>query len=194
MSTASSMGHLEIMEFLSENGAVVGVCDHKETTPLHEASARGHIDVMQWLLDHGADANARWSDHCIPLHLAAYMHLEAVQILLEHNTEINSQNDKGQTPLYKALSFNRYDPREGVVDIVWRLLEHGADPNLRDNDHSTALHEASSLGLLDVARLLLHYRENVDKKDGKGRSPFQVAVSEGHCEMTKLLLEHSAVL
>ena len=190
---ASSMGHLEIMKFLSENGSVVGIRDHKEATPLHEASAGGHVGVMRWLLDRGADANARRSDRCTPLHLAAYMHLEAVQVLLKHNAVINSQNDKGRTPLYEALSFNRYDPREAVVDIVRRLLEHGADPNLRDNDHSTALHEASASELLDVARLLLRYGGNVDAKDGKGRSPFQVAASEGHREMTKLLLEHSAV-
>ena len=190
---ASSIGHLDIMKFLSENGAVLSVRDHKETTPLHEASARGHIDVMRWLLNRGADANARQGDRCTPLHLAAYMHLEAVEVLLIHNAEINLQDDMGQTPLYTALTFHRPSPREGVVDIVRRLLEHGADPNIRNYYHSTALHEASSGGLLDAARLLLSYGANVNEKDGKGRSPLQVAASNGDREMTKLMLEHSNV-
>ena len=41
--------------------------------------------------------------------------------------------------------------------------------------------------------MLLSYRANVDKKNKKGRTPFQLAASKGHGEMTKLLLGHGAV-
>jgi ankyrin repeat protein len=193
---AASMGHLEVMKFLSEHDAVVDVRDHTETTPLHEASNGGHIDVMLWLLNYGADANARQRDGCTPLHQAAYLVPEAVQVLLEHNAYINLQNDEGKTPLHMALRplTYPYSPYEGkVVDIVRRLLEYGADLNTRDHNHSTALHQASSCGSLEVARLLLSYGANIDEKDWKGRSPFQLAALEGHREMTKLLLEYSAV-
>ena len=188
---AASMGRLEVMKFLSEHGAVVDVRDHAETTPPHEASSGGHIDVMLWLLNHGADANSRRRDGCTPMHMA--YSLEAVQVLLGHNAHINLQNDKGETPLHMALTYF-YAPSEGkVVNIVRRLLEHGADPNIRDHSHSTALHQASSCGSLEVARLLLSHGANIDEKDGKGRSPFQLAALKGHREMTKMLLEYSAV-
>jgi ankyrin repeat protein len=62
--------------------------------------------------------------------------------------------------------------------MVRRLLEHGADPNICNNDHTTPLHEASSRGLLEVARLLLSYGAKVDEKDREGKTPFQVAASK----------------
>ena len=90
-----------------------------------------------------------------------------------------------------------YHPTKGnAVEIVRLLLEHGADPNIRASTtrhSSTPLHEASSRGLLDIAQLLLSYGANVDVKNTKGKTPFQLAASAGHGEMTTLLLEHGAV-
>ena len=80
-----------------------------------------------------------------------------------------------------------------VADIVRRLLEYGVDPNICANDVSTPLHQASYRGLLKVARLPLSYGAKVDEKDKKGKTPFQLAASEGHDETKKLLLEHGAV-
>ncbi len=168
--------HFRVANLLHEHGAVVDVQSIKDRTPLHKASISGIVDVMRWLLNHGADANARQDDRWTPLHLAAYnTHLDAVQVLLEHNADINSQNDEGKTPLYKAMSNDGDHPEGKRVDVVQRLLEHGADPNACGHDHSTPLHQASSEGLLEVARVLLSYGANVDEKDGKGRTPFQVA-------------------
>ena len=93
--------------------------------------------------------------------------------------------------MYCALIASRSERK--VADIVRRLLEHGADPNICHRDHSTPLHRASSYGLLEAARLLLSYGAKVDEKDKKGKTPFQLAASKGHTEITKLLLEHGAV-
>ena len=185
--------HLGVANLLYQHGSVVDVQGGYKNTPLFATLHHGQIDIMRWLLDHGADANAAWHDsRYTPLFYAANaMQLEAVQVLLEHNADINAQSFEGKTPLYWVLSDCR--STEESVDMMRRLLEHGADPNICKNDHTTPLHEASSRGLLDAARLLLSHGAKVDEKNGEGKTAFQMAVSFGHDELTKLLLEHGAV-
>ncbi|KAN0139438.1 hypothetical protein V8E53_002939 [Lactarius tabidus] len=183
--------HLHVANLLHRHGAVVDVQGYDNYTPLHTAPFNGQVDTMRWLLNHGADANACSSYNATPLFLAvSAKHVEAIQVLLEHNADINSQTIYGQTVL---IWFLAHGVSEEMVVIVRRLLEHGADPNIHDNEHSAALHQASSRGLLDVARLLLSYGAKVDEKDKMDKTPFQLAASNGHYEMTKLLVEHGAV-
>ncbi|KAH9164382.1 hypothetical protein EDB89DRAFT_2078084 [Lactarius sanguifluus] len=183
--------YFDVANLLHKHGAIVDVRGDDGRTPLYAASFHGHVDIMQWLLNHGADPNVRKQDGWTPLHTAAaYGTLEAIQMLLEHNADVNMRSDEGGTPLYMTIRYSKYRSEGQMVEVLQRLLEHGADPNACDNNHSIPLHQASSKGLLEVARLLLNYGANVDEKDGEGRTPFQVAE---HQEMTKLLLEHGAV-
>ena len=180
-----------VANLLYSHGAIVDVQGSDNFTPLHEASSDNQVDTMRWLLDHGADTNARTKDLWTPLYIAAPWRTEAVQVLLEHNADTDLRDIHGRTPLYRASTW----PLDIMaVDVVRRLLEHGADPNIRTK-HTTPLHQASSGGLLEVARLLLRYGAKVDEKDEKGMTPLQVVPSESrrHEEMTKLLIEHGAV-
>ena len=181
--------HLHIANLLYRHGAVVDVQGQCMSTPLHAASYNGQVDIMRWLLNHGANANARDVARFTPLCLAAFlMRLEAVQVLLEHDADINTQDSRGRTPLCWVLS--NCSPNGKFVDMVRLLLERGADPNIRSDDHSTPLHQASSRNLLEAARLLLSCGAKLDEKDKRGKTPLQLAVSD---EMAKLLLQHGAV-
>ena len=197
LSAALYKRHFDVANLLHRHGAVVHVQDSGAFTPLHEASRHNKVDVMRWLLDRGADPNARSSGGgWTPLYYATCrMHLEALQVLLERKADINSQDGEGRTPLLYFL--HQDDTRsslEGMkVDMVRRLLEHGADPNIPDNNHTSPLHQESSRGRLEVSRLLLSYGAKLDAKDGLGKTPSQLAASNGHHEITKLLLEHGAV-
>jgi ankyrin repeat protein len=192
-------GHFPVANLLYKHGAVLDIRGQDGGTLLHTDLAFGRLDLMRWLLNHaGADhAIARSDTTWTPLHRAAYgIHPEAVQVLLEYNADVNSQSNQRYTPLYLVL-YRHVAPstvtEEKVVDIVRGLLEHGADPNLRHRSLSTPLHQASSKGRLEAARLLLSYGAKVDEKDGEGKTPFQLASSNRYNEIAKLLLEHGAV-
>ena len=187
--------HFHVANLLFRYGAVVDVQGDDQNTPLYAASGQGQVDTVRWLLDHGADPNARgdpgWPR--APLFYAVYaMRFEVVQTLLEHNADINLQSTKGETPL--DWVFSHCGSREKFMDMVQLLLEHGADPNICDS-HTTPLHQASSLGSIEAARLLLSHGAKVDAKDKKGRTALQVCESkfEVRDELTKLLVEHGAV-
>ena len=184
--------HFRLANLLFRYGADVD-CRGIAGRTLLLASSLGSVDVMRWLINHGADVNARTKSGETPLHLAAFKaRTEGVQVLLEHNASIDSQDNYGKTPLYSTIYYAQKERQESL-DIARRLLEHGADPNISTYRPSTALHCASSCGLLKVARLLLSHGAKVDVKDRDGRTPSQVAASEGHHDFTKLLLEHGAV-
>ena len=190
LSAALFKRHFRVANLLYNHGAVVDAQGIDKFTALHEASSDERVDILRWLLDHGADKNARSKSLWTPLYMAALRkEPEAVQVLLEYNANTDLQNIDGETPLYRALN-SRLE--EKVVDIVRRLLEHRADPNIRTK-HTTPLHRASSRGFLETARLLLRYGAKVNEKDEEGKTPLQVVASKRHEEMTKLLVEHGAV-
>ena len=184
-----SKRHLHVANLLYQHGAVVDVQGGYGYTPVHAASYDRTADILRWLLCHGANANTLSSEGFTPLNEAADgKNFEAILVLLEHNAEIDLADNCGRTPLYWALV--SHNSPEKSVDMLRLLLEHGADPNIRRDDHTTPLHDASSRGLVEAARLLLNHGTKVNEKDGKGMTPYQLAESD---EMKKLLLEHGAV-
>ena len=182
--------HVHVANLLYHHGALVNVQGAYGYTPLHAASYGGQVDSLRWLLSHGADANTLSSNSFTPLSEAVDgMQFEAILVLLEHNADINLADVSGETPLCWVLSHSCAN--EKMMDMmVRRLLEHGADPNIRAKNRPTPLHGASSRGLVEAARLLLRHGAKVDEKDRQGMTPYQLAKSD---EMKKLLLEYGAV-
>jgi ankyrin repeat protein len=162
--------YLRIAELLLEHGGDVDVRGKRGHTPLHNVVLWSHstvVDTVRFLLKHGTDVNARRSgDICTPLHLAANNgELGVTRLLLDHTADVNSRNNKGQTPLHLVsrleMSLNESD-RPGVVRL---LIAHGADVNARDMTHATPLHYASHRGRLEVAQVLLDHGATASDQD-----------------------------
>jgi len=101
------------------------------------------------------------------------------------------RNGKGQTPLHRAL-FEIEDVFEDrYFDAIQFLLEHGADVDALDNNHSTPLHRASQYGSIKAMWLLLEHGANAHLQNDDGHTPSQVASAKDHEEITRLLSEHS---
>ncbi|KAI9437171.1 ankyrin repeat-containing domain protein, partial [Lactarius indigo] len=79
-------------------------------------------------------------------------------------------------------------------DVVRTLIQNGADVNARNQGQSTPLHlffdKRPTLRTPDAKclRVLLENGADVDAVDDEGRTPYQLASSEGYGEMAQSLL------
>jgi ankyrin repeat protein len=123
-----------------------------------ESAAVGRVDRLQALLDDDpALANAWAEDGFQPLGLASFFgHVDAVRLLVERGAEVNSasRNDFKVMPLHSAVA--EKDP-ETRYEIAKVLLEHGADPNARQQDDYTPLMAADQQGDATLRELLVEH-------------------------------------
>ncbi|KAL8708515.1 MAG: hypothetical protein Q9225_007585 [Loekoesia sp. 1 TL-2023] len=134
-------------KLLLSAGAILDARDKEGLRPLHIA-ARGAQHTLGVLLEHGAKVNARDYDGRTPLVVAAgKVNVTIVQQLLDEGADPNKRNRNMQTPLHKAAApwddmentpsgISKEEVYEVKREIVRLLLEHGADPSMRDISHN----------------------------------------------------------
>lgn len=92
----------------------------------------------------------------------------------------------GESVLHKATRMN-------LLDVVaYCLIRLEMAPDQKDNAGYTPLHEASSRGHLDIARLLLQHGANPSETSPSGIRPLHDAVEDGDTEIVRLLLAYGA--
>jgi ankyrin repeat protein len=83
--------------------------------------------------------------------------------------------------------------KRGDVAAVRQALKEGADPNFAQGDGLTALHLAAEAGQLEVAKVLLAARANVQAKTRIGAyTPLHLAAGGGHADIVTALLDAGA--
>lgn len=103
--------------------------DDFDESPLMAACGLGRTDLVQVLLESGAKVNFVAGDGESPLKSAVYssrenLNRELFDLLIAAGVEPNRGNEPA---LHVAVG-------QGNRDVVRYLVEHGADPNLRDID------------------------------------------------------------
>lgn len=123
-----------------------------------EAAAVGKTERLRELLDEDAALANAWADDGFqPLGLASFFgHVGAVRLLLERGAETNSasRNEMRVMPLHSAAATD--DP-EARYEIAKLLLDHGADPNARQQDDFTPLMAAEQHGDERLRLLLVEH-------------------------------------
>ncbi len=177
-------------------------------TPLLYAARGGCIECAKELVAGGADLNLGDPERVTPLNIAlTNLHFELAAYLIDAGADVDKWDLFGRTPLYMAADVSTL-PLQGngamiyipsldsltAVDIVKKLLDKGADPNIRlkrrppylnvpqDRGGDTILAQgatpllrAARAGDVPVVRLLLANGALVDLPSAYGVTPLMAA-------------------
>ena len=172
-------------------GAALETRDGRQRTALMAAVQGNHIEVARLLIEAKADVNAKDDIHDSPYLLAgARGYLEILRLTLAHGADLRSINRFGGTALIPAAE-------RGHVETVKTLIEAGVDVDHVNRLGWTALLEAVILGnggppYVEIVRLLIAARANVDLPDKDGVSSLSHARRRGYREIERLLVAAGA--
>uniref|UniRef100_A0A3Q1G941 Protein phosphatase 1 regulatory subunit n=1 Tax=Acanthochromis polyacanthus TaxID=80966 RepID=A0A3Q1G941_9TELE len=167
----------EMVQFLVESGSDVNRGDNEGWTPLHAAASCGFIQIAKYLIEHGAQVGAVNSEGELPLDVATE---DAMERLLKG--EIKKQG----IDVDKA----RKEEERIMLQDATAVLAGGGTLTPHPNTKATALHVAAAKGYIEVLKVLLQCRVDVDGRDIDGWTPLHAAAHWGQEEVCTLLADN----
>lgn len=167
----------ELASFLADKTVILSI---------FEAAATGKINhVIRLLARDPQLVNAYADDGFQPLGLACFFgHTDTAEYLAMAGAPVNSpsRNELKAAPIHSAAA-------GGHTKIVKILLDHGADPNLREQGGFTPLHAAAQNGDVETVRTLLLGGADLTLKSENGKTALDIAMDAGHEQASALLGE-----
>jgi ankyrin repeat protein len=198
LSLAIYNGHYALAEALVGAGADVNHADAEGFPPLFWAVDRRN---MEW------NPGFPWTQTADPLPLiVALLETGANPDTFVDNTPVSRRNFGGSPRIKFATSLMRA-AYSGDVELVRLLVEHGADPLVRNSDNETALLAASGYGWIDgysqgrsnaerleTIKLLVRLGADVNWACDHGITPLMVAANFGVTDFIQYLVDEGADL
>src|SRR5579883_18537 len=186
---ASVNGDAEMIDTLLRAGADANEANPGGETVLMTASRTGKPDAVKILLDHGANVNAKESVRGQTALMWAVLqnHSDVVKMLLEHGADINAQTTvaipDGTTGTPQAAS--------GDIGAHGPGMYRGrAVPS--PSGAMTALHYAARDGNLEMTKILVDAKADIERPAANGTHPLVTAITNNHIGLAMFLLEKGA--
>ena len=198
---AARGGWINIVKILVGKGAKVNMRNNDGLTALQMSARKGYKKVVEHLMKNGGHADAEDNEGNNVLHntvknveLVDKNMLEyLIEAWIEKDLDLDNANNVGDTPLHMASAI-------GNIDAVQKLLEKGANGNIRNERNETAFHKAAPQHTNVLELLLEHKKEfQEDVVDGddsyydgdiNGDTPAHVAAKAGNYEALQLLINN----
>uniref|UniRef100_A0A8D9BPD3 Fibronectin type 3 and ankyrin repeat domains 1 protein n=1 Tax=Cacopsylla melanoneura TaxID=428564 RepID=A0A8D9BPD3_9HEMI len=185
---ASRQGKADIVDYLLKSGADVNkVSEGTDRTALMVAVIHGHLNVVEVLNEKGCDWSVRDRTRCQAVHFVCTLdsrHFDLVHYVLKQSSiQIDAQDCTGCTVLMKSVTLN------APIEIIKKILDSGANPNLKSNYGITALMTAVLNSNAEAVSLLLASGANPDDVTGDNVSTMTLAESIQCQNILEQLLE-----
>lgn len=186
-------GNLQMFQLMVQKGV-----DPRKSAPdnslLYEAASAGDTAVLGWLIRNGLDVNDSVSFGDYPLDAGLlFRTFPTVKMLLDHNAKVNIQ------PMTAFL-----DPLRGFTPLMFAawgndkpsllyLLDHGADPNVKNKDGYTALMMLAQSETDDpeMTLALITHGAHVSDKTPEGSDALYYAQRRGNTPSVDLLKQYA---
>ncbi|MHC4351479.1 MAG: ankyrin repeat domain-containing protein [Planctomycetota bacterium] len=110
---------------------------------------------------------------------------ELVEILVSKGADVDTEGQRGETPLH-------YAAQHGCKRIAELLIDGGAEVDAEDEISETPLYHAIRWGYRDVAELLIAYGADVNLTTRSGLNALTIAQEMNYPGLVRLLREHGA--
>ena len=184
-------GNIDLLRTLVELGANLNTPDNDRNTPLYMAAQRGSAEMVKTLTELGADLNTpnKYNGDTPVLVAARHGHIGVIQTLAEGGVDLNTPDRCGRNAVCFASQFSN-------MEVLSALLEGGVNVNTatanKQDGETALLLVAAREGHVNVIRLLLKWRANIDLLSSRGLCPLRCAVHCGHMEAVVLLVNNGA--
>ena len=180
-----------VRTLLNENKTNVNARTDSGDTPLTLAARYKHDNVVHALSDYDCEVLAKDKDaYTSLLHLSCergYVGI-VMTLLTEHKANVNDRIHSGDTPIILAA-------RKKQEPIVHALLsDSGCLVDAKGQDGYTALHYSCTDGHVDIVKILVKHKANVNTKTDSGDTPLTLAAKYKHDNVVHALLSDSKCL
>lgn len=176
----------EMHGFINAGVNFEGLNQHKDT-PLTTAIRTGRTDIVEVLLRAGVNPSSTVGKGLPPLFLAASLgHIEIADMLHRRGANVNSKDISGQ------YHFATFVTKEMNLQGLRFMLDHGANPCVKELSGQMVLPTAVQKGQLEVVRMLLEKKAGANACDISGQPVIAIAVQKNNVEMAALLLSKGA--
>lgn len=184
---ACSLGMVDLVEALLQQGSGCNVLGGRYSSPLIVAIVRNRESTVELLLKHGADINQKGGPlGRSPVLWAAETRSETMfKMLVNAGAEIHCSDNEGNTCLHLASLY-------GASGIVSILLGKKVDINEVKNNGQSALHQAVYGMQIETVLRLIDAGICLNTKNNDGFTPLHIAVAEGSREIVVLLIDRGA--
>jgi ankyrin repeat protein len=187
---ACTNGSAAAIRKLLDAGADPNAADSNGETALMTATRSGNLDAVKILLQHGGDVKAKDAvTQQTPLMWAVRSNFPAaVDIFLEYGAEINARTRTGKAPAPRPPGAGGGSHGAGIVRSGWP--EQGFQGETPGG--MTPLLYAARDGRIDIVRILISAKVDVQQADVNGITPLLMAITNNHLDTAKLLVENAA--
>lgn len=185
-------GHVKIASLLLQHGSEWNHCDSSQNSVLHYAAAFGWKECLDLLIEHGADLNKENMWRVTPICIAMLKNHQGIvkEMLKREGVDVNGKDDKGRTLLALACTDLA---SQGIYEFIQFLLSKGADPNIKNVQGNTVLHnlsvydlqcakkdkgerQAEKVTLANTIKLLIDSGADLTIENSEKQTPFTLAL------------------